>query len=193
MTKIKQKRLAKEVKENVGNVGNKRKKKTLGQMMIDAGYSEATATGNPGRTLESKSFKDKLNELLPDDDVLQAHKDLFGAGHLQQYTFPNTEKNEDIKVLINNIPGCRLILIRTLLTKRKGVGMKTAYFLVPDNRSRKDAIDMAYKLKGNYPAQKFKLDDGDIDEMGEEELQEKMRETDEMADRFKKFKKGKKK
>ncbi|MDD5040204.1 MAG: hypothetical protein PHY34_03560 [Patescibacteria group bacterium] len=52
-------------------------------------------------------------------------------------------------------------------------------------RANDAGLDKAYKLKGKYAAQKVKIDD--IDEIPEEELDERLAETEEIAARYRKY------
>lgn len=138
--------------------------KSLSKAMVDAGYSPAYAH-NPQQFLRTKAAQELEKEYLPDELIAQRHNELLNAGLIQHYIFPklhdtaskkkgvakNELTNEEIKTIVENVPGCRLIYV-----KRDYLGA-TAYFQAPDSKSRKDAVDMAYKLKGNYSPEKIQL------------------------------------
>lgn len=67
-----QKKLITLISENISKKG----KKTMGQLLIEAGYSKSVSE-SPQRVTESKSWKDLLEEYLPDNDLMVAHKKLL--------------------------------------------------------------------------------------------------------------------
>jgi len=120
----------------------------VSKAMLAVGYSPTTSRAQVCRITGSKDWEDTLEERFPDAYLAEEHDKLIQAGELQHYDFPlNKEKktppltNDDIKQIIESVPGCRLIYVKDTLYS------KTAYFSAPDNRVRKDAIEMAYKLK----------------------------------------------
>lgn len=152
MATAKQKRAVMKTVENVRSD----KPKTTGQILLESGYSKAISTV-PTKVTESKGFKELLAELLPEDLVIERHKDLLNAGSIGHFEFRGEygdskpkdtitiASDEEIKNVIESISGCKLIYI-----KHFHKTLKVAYFQQPDNRSRKDAIDMAYKVRGSY-------------------------------------------
>jgi len=154
MTTIKQKRAAKKIVENGGNVS---------KGMRDAGYSKETAK-SPKKLTESRGWEELMKKYISDDDISKAHGELLRASQIDHYVFPKSEKDEVIKKLIESIPGCKLMKVRIAQQ------WKRAYFWTPDNHSRKDAIDMAYKLKGKYTPQKMKFMD-DLENFDDDEIE----------------------
>lgn len=69
MPTIKQKAVASRIAENHGN---------LGKTMLEAGYSPNTAK-KPENLTESKGWAELMEEYLPDDLILKAHKDALTA------------------------------------------------------------------------------------------------------------------
>ena len=123
--------------------------------MKEAGYSENYAR-NPQRFLRTKTAQELMDEYLPDDLIAKTHHELLTAGALDSFSFPIIKgakpvSDATIKSIIENIPGCQLIYV-----KRDKFGVM-AYFMKPDGRIRKEAIDMAYKRKGDYAAEKVEL------------------------------------
>lgn len=129
--------------------------------MKEAGYSDAYSS-HPAKMTRKKSWKELMDEYLPEEDVAALHKELKGASYLQQYEFPEATKkdngktltDEDIKAIVESVPGCVLTYI-----KNSGHGTRTAYFRAPDNRVRDAALDKAYKLRGRYAAEKMEVTD----------------------------------
>ena len=68
MALLKQKELLRLIAENDGKPSSERK--SLRQLILDAGYSQ-TEADNPKRILETKTWTDLVEELLPDDEILK--------------------------------------------------------------------------------------------------------------------------
>lgn len=137
-------------------------RKSVGAAMREEGYSPVYAD-TPQKLTRSKTWKQILAEFLPDELIAQKHLELANAAEIQHYTFPHkserkTKKDvmsdEEIQAVVESVPGCKLIYIKA----DQYLG-KVAYFQAPDHRSRKDAIDMAWKLRGRYAAEKLEIDD----------------------------------
>lgn len=145
----------------MANIG-RAKPLTKKEIMKQAGYSAAIAK-NPALIMESKTFKQLLEENLPEDLVTKRHQELLSSATINHYEFYSHGKtnskakatgkhhlsDEEIRTLVESVAGCKLIYI-----KQFGTGTKVAYFSQPDNRSRKDAIDLAYKLRGSFAPEK---------------------------------------
>ena len=65
MATIKQKRAAKKTLENMGN----NEPATIGDILIDSGYSEMTATHNPKEITESEGYINELDKLLKEEGI----------------------------------------------------------------------------------------------------------------------------
>jgi len=124
----------------------------ISQAMIDCGYSPSVAHHQAGRVTSSKEWDDILEERFPDAYLAEKHDELIGAAQIQHYEFPLCEEkategeikkltNDDIKTIVESVPGCRLIYVKNTRYS------KVAFYQSPDNKVRKDAIEMAYKLK----------------------------------------------
>ncbi len=140
-------------------------------------YSEEVAL-NPHKITNSKTWTELMEIYISDDDLSQKHKELLNATRLDHMVFvtgPRDEKealriddearekatkegkeyktidyitDEDIRQMLADV-SCKV---------RRIVHSETArhvYFWSADNKSRKDAIEMGYKLKG-----RFGTDDG---------------------------------
>lgn len=71
------------------------------------------------------------------------HKQLLNALEIEHYIFPANESDESIKKTIEDF-GFKLMKIR------KEGSCKRAYFPILNDKAKKDALDMAYKLKRKY-------------------------------------------
>lgn len=119
----------------------------IGTAMLQVGYAPITAH-TPSNLTKSKAWNELLDEMLPQNEVLSAHKGLLIASKLEHMTFPINEPSDE--EIIN-------ILAEKNCTVRKivhGEQARHVYFWSGDNRARKDGIDMAYKLRGTYAAEK---------------------------------------
>lgn len=144
--------------------------------MIEAGYSPATAK-TPQKLTNSKAWQQLMAEYLPDDTIAEKHKELLHATTLDHQVFPlgprdekdkenyiasdkaKAEKegkeyreieyvtDEDIIQMLEEI-NCK---VRRIVHRETA---RDVYFWAADNKPRKDAIDMAYKLKGSYAPEK---------------------------------------
>jgi len=134
---LRQTRLAKLIAENGG-------KTPIGKLMIQAGYAPGYAR-NPDKLKKTLSWEQLMQKNLPDDLISQKHNELLSSMTIDHYIFPNAVTDEMIKQILDQVAGCKLLRVQ------RNPQWARAFFAVPDNRSRKDAIDMAYKLKGKYP------------------------------------------
>lgn len=137
MATIKQKRAIANV---VGNGGN------VTQAMIEAGYSIETAH-TPQKLTESRAWKDIMEEQLPDDLLAREHKELLSQKRIDYFMFSNSMDDEEI---IEHVKAAGVDVI----TVRKTEKGKMAFYSIPDAQAIKGGLDMAYKLKGSYAAEK---------------------------------------
>lgn len=126
----------------------KGKKPGVGQAMVDVGYSPKTAQHATHYVTSTKEWQDALEDYFPRDMLANAHRELIGAAQIQHYEFPKSPDakkkeltNDQIREIVESVDGCRLIYVKDAKY------YKVAYFQVPDGRIRKDAIELAYKLK----------------------------------------------
>lgn len=127
----------------VGNIG----KEITGEDMRKAGYS-ASYSEMPGRLKTRKSFTQLLHDILPDDETLYKHHELLNSRRLDHMTFPLKIDDQEIAELLASV-NC---VLRKVV---HGEQAKHAYFWSMDNKARKDALDMIYKLKGQYAPDKI--------------------------------------
>lgn len=134
----KQKAAAKIILENPGI--------STGAAMRQAGYSEAMAK-NPQELTESRAWPELMNEFLSERDLAKAHKQLMNSHRLDHMVFPLGLEEEEIREMLAEV-NC---------TARRFMWSDTqthCWFWSPDNKARKDAIDMGYKLRGSYAPEK---------------------------------------
>lgn len=129
-------------------------------LMKAAGYSPSYARS--GQHKKTKSFQALLEEYMPDETILRSHLGLMNSRRLDHMTFPTKIEDHEIQELLASV-NC---ILRKVVHSEQA---KHAYFWSPDNRARKDAIDMLYKLKGTYSPEKFE-DVSALRDISDEEL-----------------------
>lgn len=147
---------------------------TMGNAIRAAGLGEHAAQ-HPAKLVESKGWQDLLDEFLPQHDLLDTHKGLLRASNLDHMVFGDGAKDESEAAAWlkdKNAKDTKKVWIREdmltdddiremMLEKNCTVrritrteNQRHVYFWSADNRARKDALDMAYKLRGTYAAEK---------------------------------------
>lgn len=160
-------------------------KKTKGEALKEAGYSDAIAK-NPHKITRSKTYRDYMDQVgLTSTYLSKKHRQLSNAMRLEKDRFDavctkigkgKKEKYEythipdsKIKLLIegdeDNPTGNKIAWIKTFETH------KEVWFRVPDNLVQKGALDMAFKVRGDYTADKA-FEDLANHIMGKEEEEE---------------------
>lgn len=135
-----------------------------------AGYSEAIAR-NPQKLMQSKNFMELLEEAMPDVDLAEIHKGLLASKKVEHMVFPLGPKGEDDPNFSgsqpdeNPIEKAGLHVERTTLTDKDitdllaevggtvrrivhGETARHVYFWASNDKTRHDALKLAYDLKG---------------------------------------------
>jgi len=159
----KHKRVLTNLVENGGN---------LGKAIRDTGlYSESVAE-TPTKILNSKTWNELVEEVMPDSLLSEVHTGLLRSTRLDHMVFPLGPKGEDDENFSGAQPNKEssepeqtkertsltdkeivAMLAETGCTVRRIVHGETArhvYFWAPDNMARDKALDKGYKLKGRY-------------------------------------------
>jgi NAD-dependent DNA ligase len=178
MPTFKQKKAFKEIGENGGNIS---------KAMESAGYAKSITHATEKLT-NSKGWKELLEQHIPDSLLSEKHKELLNSSYVDHITFPlgpktNKEKEEyDIRerekatkkeVLYGDIDYLSDEDIKDLLAEvnckvRRVVHGETArhvYFWSADNNAKKNALEMAYKLKGYYAPDKLAFTNKDGEDL----------------------------
>lgn len=145
-------------------VENRGKTKSVGKVLKDAGYSDSYAK-NPQQFLKTKKWTELQEHFISDFDLARVHGELLRANSIDHAVFPLGLKDEDIMELLDSV---------NCVVKRfmHGDTQTHVWFWSPDNRARKDALDMAYKCKGKYAAVKIE-DTNPLAKLSNAELAEK--------------------
>jgi hypothetical protein len=143
---LKQKRAVEEVIKVIKGMS----KATKQEVLEKVGYSKGIAK-SPKRVIESKGFQELMDQYgLSDKDLAAAHKNLLNATYIDHMVFPVAMTDEEITNLLKTV-NC---------VPKKFMHGETAnhvWFWARDNKAMKDAIDMGYKLKGNYAPEKKEI------------------------------------
>lgn len=123
----------KNVLENGGNVS---------KAMLDGGYSESTAK-NPQKITKSAGWQKLMQKFLPDTLLVKKHRELLEAKTIEYLDLPISVKDEEIRKMLK---GANCIL----KDLKRGDTQIKVWFWAQDATAIKNALDMAYKLKGRY-------------------------------------------
>lgn len=88
-----------------------------------------------------------IQDAFTDEDLEKAHRELLNQKRTEYFTFPKTMQDDEIEAKVN-AAGLELLVIQD------GEKGRYAFYAVIDAQARKSALDMAYKLKGSYAAEK---------------------------------------
>jgi hypothetical protein len=106
-----------------------------------------TANAIAVENLQKPAIINAIQDALPDDLLAARHLELLNASDIDHMVFPLNMMDEDITDLLkeNNCTPKRFMHSET---------QTHVWFFSADNKARKDAIDMAYKIKGSYAPEK---------------------------------------
>lgn len=194
-------KLLEKTKKNVGKV-------STSKLVEEAGYSPKYASS--GRFKTTQTWQQILDEVLPEAFLAKKHKELITSGYIQHYIFPwvgdqeveeaqepqghggslkrkKAKKkrgltHEEIKAIVEQVPGCKLIYIK----EDKYMG-QVAFFQAPDNKTQKDALDMAYKLRGTFAPEKHAVFATGLENLSDADLDRALSDQSFLINRFKKY------
>lgn len=119
---------------------------TIKSAMVKAGYSEKTAK-RTNKVTRTKGWEELMQQELPDGLLAKKHRELLDGTEIDHMVFPLNISDEEITEL--------LVSANCLAKKFMHSETQThVWFFAPDNKAKKDALDMAYKLKGKYAPDK---------------------------------------
>lgn len=142
MATIKQKKAIDKLVENGGNIS---------KAMRDVGYSPQTAK-TPQKLTESKGWKELMDKYLPDSLIAKKHNELLNASGIDHMVFPLNVSDKEIKELLKEA-NC---IVKKIMHSETQTHV---WFFSADNNARKNALDMAYKLKGSYQVELGETDE----------------------------------
>jgi fructose-1,6-bisphosphatase len=128
--------------------------------MKKAGYTGSTLK-NPKQVIETKSFLEMLNAVIPDSSIIEKHNRLLNARVLLSMHFPEDAEDKDIQDIIEEAGGklIRVVVSEVTYPGKKGqdditVTKKVAYYAAENTMTQDKALDKLYKLRGDYAAEK---------------------------------------
>lgn len=95
------------------------------------------------QNLKKPKIQNAIREALSDELLAQKHNDLLNQKRLDYFVFPRNILDEEI---IEQVEEAGLKVVNIAMTD-KG---KRAFYSVDDAQAIKSALDMAYKLRGDY-------------------------------------------
>jgi len=146
-TAIKHKKVLEKLSENGGNLANAIRETGL--------YSEEIAL-SPDKITNSLTWNEVIEESLSDAVLMEKHKELLQSTRIDHMVFGlGPKKNEDKKEgedVLSDVEIIELLAEVNCKVRRivHGEQARHVYFWSNDNKARKEALDMAYKLKGRY-------------------------------------------
>jgi hypothetical protein len=143
------------------------------QLLVDAGYSPKSLS-----MFQKKSFLKVLDEILPDDLVLAAHRELLTNKNVEKHSFPITMPDEDIRDVAEHI-GTVIQIYKDSKNQCKHCWIQKVNL-----NYIKDGVDLAYKLKGSYAPEKHAIAIQDFSEMSDEELEAFLKEQEKNKIRY---------
>ena len=132
----KQKIAASKVVENGGNIG---------KAMLAAGYSPATAK-TPQKLTRSKGWQKLFKQHLPEEKLLEKHKQLLDASTLETFEVQGTADDETMREIFKEVPTLKVIKVGWPNGLYESPTI--VHFSSPDYRTQLEALKLAYKLKG---------------------------------------------
>lgn len=161
MANIKMRKVAELVKQGM----------PVSRAMVEVGYSKNSAS--QVSVTKTKDWATLLDRGLSDNLLIKEHKTLMKAGRLDKMEFPPGPKDAHALELQRALDRSKPdytgeieyltdkditeMLLASGCTVRRivhGEKMRHVYFGCPDNRAKKDALEMAYKLKNRFAPDK---------------------------------------
>lgn len=169
MATDKQKIVAEKILENLGSG------KSLGEIMREAGYSEAYSK-NPQQLKATKGWGELMDKHMPEDKLAKTHGKTLEAVTMRKFRFSDSFKRADVLKFAKKFATKPNIMVTKVVVPhyRKGeVSWEETYWevaiVVPDNPTILKSMDMAYKLRGSYD-ETVTVQDNRIKNMSDSEL-----------------------
>ncbi len=121
--------------------------------MVEAGYSEKSNVATLTRT---QGWKDLVDKHISDEKLAKAHGELLDQTEVNYFVFPSKMEDDEIIDHVKEA-GFETIVVR------KSMQGKLAFYSTINVQARKSALDMGYKLKDRYAAEKHLNINGNVD------------------------------
>ena len=133
--------------------------------------------------MQKEEWKKLLETKLEDEKILNKNVQLLDSNLLLKKEFDgNDYTTKEIKTIFE-AAGIKLIACKTIKSTTRKSDTIHAWYLEPNDLTQREALKEAYKLKGKYEPESYKLDisnisDDDLDRR-EKELIERIRRNSE--------------
>lgn len=138
---LRQKILAKEMLANPGS---------LSKAMRKAGYSEGYVR-NSHELTATQTWQDLLEKYLPDERLTEKHEELMEASAVDDFFVDPKLEDKEIYAIAKKAH------VKVFMIQRGAIGGTKVYVSKADTATQRQALDMAYKLKGVYAAERLDL------------------------------------
>ena len=118
----------------------------ISKAMSKAGYTKEVSKRTDKLT-KTKGWNYLINKYLPEKDLTKAHRELMDAKRIEKTPFYYKLKDKEVQEIIEG-EGFKFIGTKRFMTTA------IVFFSVPDTFAKKNALDMAYKLRGLYAPEK---------------------------------------
>lgn len=134
-TNIRHNALLKKLSDNLGTG------MTMEQAMIAVGYTPSYAKS--GNIKTTKNWPELVEQEMSDEYLMGHHKQLMNSRRLEHMVFPLRVTDEQMTEMLASV-NC------TVKRIMHGEQQNHAWYWANDNRAKKDALDMMYKIKNRY-------------------------------------------
>lgn len=115
--------------------------KSISRAMIEAGFAPGYAK-NPQDLKATKQWQKIRQKYLKPAKIGAKYAQLLEASKLDRFVFPNTMSDEEIKQVIEQIPGAKFI------KTQRNQQWARAFFTIPDNMTQADMVKTGLKAWG---------------------------------------------
>jgi len=157
-TAIKHKRVLKYMTDNLCS---------MKEALAACGYSKSIQN-KPAQVTGTKSWKQLLNQYLPEDKLLKIHEQQMNSWKLQSMLFSKQVKDEDIFELMETV-NC---VVKKVVEIPTG---KLVFYITPDNQSRNKALEMGLKLHKKLTDKVEIKDTTPFTQLSDQELAERIK------------------
>src|SRR3990167_6703434 len=134
--------------------------------LVDVGYSPDYAKSNKFKATKAyKNYQEYISKRFSHDKVGDKHKELLDQKAVSYFVFPRKMPDDEIVAHVK-AAGIDVITVRE---SDKG---KMAFYSIADTQALKGGLEMIYKIRGDYAAEKHIIED-ELGKLSDEELRER--------------------
>lgn len=141
--------------KSLANGGN------VAKAMREEKYSKSM-TRNSQKIKQTKTWQQLMDSYIPDTLVARTHKELFHASAIDHMVYPLSMTDKEITQVVESIKGCKVKKIK------RGEQAVHVYFWIPNSKARKEAVELAYKIRGRFAPTEIKV--SPLQKLSDEEL-----------------------